>query len=144
VAAIKVDGFLLLDMQVADDLSGSPKQEAKVRVAVERRLKVARWLGHPLGNQLDLFEKASPTATIDRAYDDGKRVGMEGGKADVPDHFVEAELLQAWTKGWHDGQAVKIRTGIKQADKEWDAAAPTGGSGWSQNLPPAAQQDSDL
>jgi len=44
-AALKSDGFLVLDMKIADDLSGSPKQEQKVRVAVERRLKAAGMVG---------------------------------------------------------------------------------------------------
>jgi ribosome modulation factor len=131
--ALKADGFFVVDMQIADDLAGS--QEAKVRTAVERRLKVARWIGHPLGAQMDLFEKTSPTATADRAYDDGKRVGMEGGKPDVPTHF--AAVHQEWLDGWYEGQEAKARAGIKPLDEGWDKAA-------SSHLPAAAQEEGGL
>jgi len=147
-AALKSDGFLVLDMKIADDLSGSPKQEQKVRVAVERRLKVARWIGHPLGAQMDLFEKPTPVATVDRAFDEGKAAGMVGDKADPPTHFSAGELAQAWMAGWHEGQKLLVRHKIKKQDQAWEDSAPPPqqeNSGWGpSNLPPAAQSDIDL
>ncbi len=163
-AALKADGFFVVDIQIADDLTGSPKQEQKVRTAVHRRLKVARWLGHPMGNQLDLFEGPQhPTVSIDRAYDHGVTVGVEGGKAEPPEHFAAGDLAQSWMMGWHAGQAAKVRGGIallddageesreaseaETADRE-EAGDPDGdrpSAGWgASKIPSAAQEDSGL
>src|ERR1700688_38055 len=59
-AALKADGFKVKQMQLADELA-TVKGEKKVTAEVEDRLKVALWIGHPMGAQLDMFNQPDRT-----------------------------------------------------------------------------------
>jgi hypothetical protein len=74
--------------------------------------KYARALDLPIGSQLDFFDgpgaglRGSPEALIDRAYQAGRRLGIEGRNPDSDAYPPMTEEGQAHMKGWHDGQAV--------------------------------------
>jgi hypothetical protein len=111
-AALKADGYKVLHMQVADDLAGSPKAEAKVHTAVQDRLQVARWIGHPMGAQLDLFGQPDRTPATDKAYDEGKQAFMEDKRA-TPPYAPGVPQYTQWLAGWHAAQDARVRGGLK-------------------------------
>lgn len=123
-AALKADGYKVIQMQIADDLAGSPKQEAKVHVAVQDRLQVAKWIGHPLGAQLDLFAQPDRTPAVDRAYDLGKQAFMENQPAKPP-YDSSTPQYAKWLEGHSDAQSAALKKGIKPLETE-DPATPPG------------------
>jgi hypothetical protein len=101
-AALKSDGFTIKMMKIADQLA-DVKGEAVVKSEVEDRLKVARWLGHPLGAQLDLFEQPDRRPATEVAFENGKTAGMEG-RVRKPPHSPEVPQYEEWMRGWYEGQ----------------------------------------
>jgi hypothetical protein len=135
-AALKADGYKVIQMQIADDLAGSPKQEAKVHAAVHDRLQVARWVGHPMGQQLDLFAQPDRTPATDKAYDEGKQAFMEGKRA-TPPYTPGVPQYTQWLEGYHDAQDARVRGGLKPLEDEEQEAGDEGTdeSGWGDSDP---------
>jgi hypothetical protein len=144
-AALKADGFKVLQFQIADNLSGSPKQEQKVRAAVEDRLKVARWIGHPMGAQLDLFAQPDRTPSVDVAFDAGKMASMNNEPAKPP-YDPNSEQFRQYMAGYHEHQG-KLAKGFKPLDANANGAAETHGEAEDKpaagfgpsRLPPAVE-----
>lgn len=140
-AALKADGYKVIHMQIADDLAGSPKQEAKVHSAIHDRLQVAQWVGHPMGAQLDLFAQPDRTPAVDRARDQGRQASMEN-KPCKPPYDSSTPQYQSYMEGYQEDQA-RIASGIQplksaQDDDDdgfGDAAAEA--SGWGASRDPA-------
>jgi hypothetical protein len=150
-AALKADGFLVKEFEVADDLA-TVKGEAKVTGDVTLRLRVARWIGHPMGAQLDLFAQPNkPTlSVVDQARDDGKRAAMEH-ETPKPPHAPETEAYKAWMEAYHEEQGRQVRALIKPpdgangaaaADEKFDNGEPSGLG--ESRLPAAAQGETEL
>lgn len=70
------------------------------------RERIAAFMGLPLGGQSDMFDR---TPLVDRAFDEGKRSGMEG-EACSPPYEPGGEAGQSWMRGWHAGQAALAST----------------------------------
>lgn len=141
-AALKADGFTVKQFQIADALTGSPKQVAKVQAEVRDRLQVAMWMNHPMGRQLDLFDNpqefAPPPPSEEAAFEDGKQAAMEGKTGTPPSQFSAGDLAQSWIAGYHVGQEERVKAGIKpldeKSDEPWaggDQGAPAAGWGKS-------------
>jgi len=109
-AAIRSDGFTIKQMKIADQLADL-KGEAKVKSEVEDRLQVARWIGHPLGAQLDLFAEPDRVPAEDVAYDEGKMTSMQGHTA-KPRYSPETPQYRAFMAGYHDHQR-ELAGGLK-------------------------------
>jgi hypothetical protein len=125
-AALKKDGFTVKEMEIADAL-GDLKGEARIQDDVKTRLQVARWLGHPLGAQLDLFAdiKAAPQST---PYDLGKTASIENRPAKPQDHGFapDSEQYNQYMAGHADHQR-EIVGGMKapaDADQSTMAQKP--------------------
>jgi hypothetical protein len=119
-AALKADGFTVKQFVIADQLTGTPKQEAKVRCEVKDLLLVARWVNHPMGAQLDLFEQPLTLQTgVGSPYEQGKQAAMDN-QAPRPPEGIES---QVWLAGFHDEQARQVRAGIKPVENGHDAPA---------------------
>ena len=100
--ALKGDGFTIKMMKIADQLT-DVKGETKVKSEIEERLKVARWMGHPLGAQLDLFDQPDRTPAVERAYDEGKMASMQDHPA-RPSYAPETPQYAQYMAGYHDHQ----------------------------------------
>lgn len=74
--------------------------EKKAKGQIERSLRLARWLGMPVGSSVDLFDSPVDTATAE-----GLTAGMAGEECKPPIH-LSAESAQRWMESWHAGQAV--------------------------------------
>ena len=113
-AALKADGHKVIQMQIAQSLSGSAKKEAKVYGEVEDRLKVARYIGHKLGAQYDLFAQPDRTPGDERWYDEGKQASMEN-QPKSPPHAPGTVAYTKWMEGYADHQS-KIMAGFKPTE----------------------------
>ena len=133
-SALKADGYKMLHMQIADDLSGLPKQEAKVHAAVNDRLQVARWVGHPMGAQLDLFAQPDRTPATDRSYDEGKQAFMENARA-TPPYAPGIPQYTRWLMGYHDAQDSRVRGGFRPLEDEEQEDGDDDASGWGDSDP---------
>jgi hypothetical protein len=113
IADLKSDGFTRKQMEIADSL-GDVAGEKKIKAEVRERLQVAQWLGHAMGNQLDLFDEPDRTPIVDRAYQDGKRASMQN-KPRKPPHAPETEASTAWFAGYDNHQR-ELVGGLKAPD----------------------------
>jgi hypothetical protein len=96
---------------------GSPEGEKALQAEIERKLRIARYVNAAVGHQFTFSEDMRPAT--DRAYEEGKRVGLAGGQCISPhDHSVPQH--DSWMTGFHDGQAI---LGSAFAKKPVDVAA---------------------
>jgi hypothetical protein len=123
-AALKKDGFTVKQMEIADQL-GDLKGEAKIQGEVKDRLQVARWIGHPLGAQLDLFAdmKAAPQVS---PYDLGKTASVENRPAKPQDHGFapDTDQHERYMAGYGDHQR-ELSGGLKAPTVDPKADPPT-------------------
>ena len=133
-AALKADGYKVIQMQIADDLAGSAKAEAKVHAAVLDRLQVADWTGHPMGKQLDLFTQPDRTPAVDIAATKGKQDYMEG-KSAKPPYDPSTPQYASYMEAYGAAQTAALRKGIKPLDEE--PSAP----GWGASRDPGRPLD---
>lgn len=136
-AALKADGYKVIQMQIADDLAGSAKTEAKVHAAVHDRLQVAQWVGHPMGAQLDLFTQPDRTPAVDRAAALGKQDQMEG-KSAKPPYDPSTPQYASYMEAFGAAQTAALKKGIKPLAEPEDPAAP---AGWGKSRDPGRPLD---
>lgn len=84
--------------------------EAKLKAEVERRIKVARWMGLPVGVTGNLFDAVDRTPAVDRATAKGKRDGLAGEPC-RPNHDPSTPQYTGYMTGYQEGQ--KIMFAIK-------------------------------
>jgi hypothetical protein len=132
VDAMKADGHTKKEMEFADMLAGDCKQEIKAVADVEMKLRVGSYMGHSIGNQLDLF--AQSVAAAPNPYDEGKQCHMEGGRASPPKHYAPGSpQYTRWLEGFHDEQERRVKAGIK----------PLGGDGTLEDEPAGEEAADD-
>ena len=107
---IKSDGFAVEQIKVAIALD-TPEGEAEERAKIQRALQAAKWVGAPLGSQLDMFNEPDRTPLTDRAYDQGRKASIEDKPA-RPHYAPETEAYAAYLSGYHDHQR-EIAGGFK-------------------------------
>ena len=107
------DGFAAVEVDYALLLARST--DAEVLDRRKREADVARWLGHAVGHQADMFgDGVDCTPGVDAAFENGKNAGIKGDTCKVPDRWSEAsEQGQRWMEGWHEGQKLLMSDGIK-------------------------------
>lgn len=115
VAEAREAGFTKQMMEIADKLA-TTHGEAKITGEVSDRLHVARLMGHAMGAQYDLFEKAAKEgpATVDRSYDEGRQASASN-QAAKPPYSPETPEYESYMQGFHDHQG-EIAKGFKQPD----------------------------
>jgi ribosome modulation factor len=82
-----------------------PGGNASVQAAIERQLKLARWVNSPVGSQFEFFEDRTPAE--DRAFEEGKTAGLMGLPRKSPYH-PSLPQHQRWIDGWHAGNEVLL------------------------------------
>ena len=98
------------DIKVAIALDDENGDEA-LRDEISAKLRVARWVGSSVGTQFEMFGN-DDTPAAERAYAEGKRVGMKGEPAKPP-HHPSTEQYREWMRGHGDGNAV-LAQGFKR------------------------------
>lgn len=116
-AELKAAGFTVKEIEFGARLS-TPEGERKARDELQRMIRVARYENSTIGTQFT-FDLDSPdrTPSVDRSFDEGRKVAMEGKPAKPP-HAPDTEQYRAWMDGHAEGTSAKLRAGIKplQAD----------------------------
>lgn len=88
--------------------------DKKVKAQIERHMRLAQWMGVPIGFQVDMFADRRPIE--DKWADEGKTAGMSGDNCQPP-HSLPPSGQQVWIEAWHGGQAILASAfGKKKAD----------------------------
>jgi hypothetical protein len=91
-------GYTKADIKWA--LSLDEKDSGEVIEEMQRRIKLAKMLGHGLGRQIELFPDRTPV--VDKAYEQGLAAGkLRKSNSNPYDH--SSEQGQAWQRGMNDG-----------------------------------------
>lgn len=94
-------GFDKSDIAWAKELE--KKDAPKVIATMQRRIRIAKMLGHSVGRQFEMFEKDRAPAT-ERAYDEGLAAGKMRKDAVNP-YGADSKQGQEWQRGFNDGTA---------------------------------------
>lgn len=92
-------GFTKDDVKWAKDLE--KKNVGEVIATMQRRLAIARLMGHQVGRQIDLFDK-DRTPLEDAAYFEGLGAGRLR-KQNANPYGMETAPGQNWQRGFNDG-----------------------------------------
>lgn len=143
-AALKADGFKLAQFKIADQLT-TVKGEAKVVGEVSDRLKVARWIGHAMGAQMDLFERKNEAdvPVRVRAYEQGRQASIENRAAKPQDHNYAPATpgYEGYMNGFHDHQEEISAAGFKAKSESTPASTPTPAPSNQNDLPTAPKEE---
>jgi hypothetical protein len=94
-------GFTKADFKWAMELED--KDASEIIATMERRLRIARMLGHRVARQFDMFEK-DRTPAEDAAYEQGLAAGKLRKANSNP--YDQASIQgQRWQSGFNDGTA---------------------------------------
>lgn len=90
---------------VRDWLKLSEEEWAATKATI---LRYCGFLNLPIGTELSLAlggsEQEEPTDFVDKAYREGKQVGLAGGNMKDCPHTAATASGQAWLRGYGDGQ----------------------------------------
>jgi hypothetical protein len=90
----------------------TPEGEARIRERIETALRILRWNAKALGTQSNFLEDDDRTPAVDRAEEEGKRDGLAGDPCKT-DYAPDTEQYRRYMTGYHAGQAVMVKAGIK-------------------------------
>lgn len=114
--AAKADGFTKKDLEYALRLRADDSNGEELLEERRREVRIAKWLQHPVGTQIDLFDEDRTTA-VERAKELGKNAGMEG-KSCIAPYDGSTDQAQAWIEGWHEGQKAIFDIKKKKSDED--------------------------
>lgn len=117
-AELGADGVDLVKDMIALESDGG---EAKIRAAMERQLRAARYMAVPLGSQFEMFEDRMPAE--DRAHAEGKRDAMTDQPLRNP-YDPSVPQHNSYAEGWHAGQTAKVEAQRKRDADVFDGAGP--------------------
>lgn len=145
---LKANGYDNVEVNFAIKLRRSEDHEAD-QTEWRKMIRAALFMAHPIGTQPDLFYQAGDgvdrTPSVDKAYEEGKMVGMEGKQRCEPPSHYGNEQQQKWIEGWHAGQALLMRGGLSSLSpiiKKADEPAPDEG-GDDDFMPPTPDHAKD-
>ncbi len=98
---LKQFGFTKSDVKWAFELE--EKDAPEVMATMQRRLRIARFLGHGVARQMELLE-TDRTPLVERAYEQGLNVGKLRKEMACP-FDIGSEAGQAFMRGVTDGTA---------------------------------------
>lgn len=123
---LKPLGFTKADVKWAFELD--EKDSGEIIATMQRRIRIAKMLGHGLARQLDLLDQ-DRTPLEERAYEEGLAAGKLRKDASNP-YGADSQAGQAWQKGFNDGTAFINKDlsdamedpAFPEADEEGEAA----------------------
>src|SRR5207245_2956036 len=119
---IKAEGTKLSDIKTAVSLEAQDG-EAELKADIEAQLRVARWMGAPVGTQFSFLDEGMPAGGM--AYDEGKRAGLRADDRSSVPHPAGTPQYDRWFDGYDAGQAVnlsKIQQSREDDARAFDAA----------------------
>lgn len=106
----RAGGFTKGDIKWAIELE--EKDAAEVIATMERRVRIAKMLGHGIARQIEMFSE-DRTPIEDRAYDEGLAAGKMRKDGANP-YGIDSAAGQAWQRGMNDGTAFANRDLLAQ------------------------------
>lgn len=101
-------GITLEDLDEAN--KEAEEEPETVRARWERKAQYARWMGLPIGTQVNFFDALTASQTEANlstvAYNDGYKHGITGVTADTQKWLPETPEGMRYAEGWADGQRV--------------------------------------
>jgi hypothetical protein len=95
----------------------TPEGEAAMKAEMERKARVLKWMGVPIGSQGALFADTDRTPITERAFNEGKRQGLAGEPIDNPHHHT-TEAHRSHLQGFAAGQETLATKGFSKLDPE--------------------------
>jgi hypothetical protein len=132
----KKEGITKKEIQLAIAYE-SEEGEQKVAADIERMVRIARWVGTDLGEQMEMFGGKA----ADPIFDDGKHAALRGEKCKAPAHHGQ-KAAQRWNDGWHAGNTAR-NAAIQEGMGDLGTAAKAvvenaaAAAGMHQDAPPA-------
>lgn len=103
---LKPLGFTKGDVKWAFELE--EKDSGEIIAMMQRRIRIAKMLGHGLARQIELFDE-DRTPLEDRAYEEGLAAGKLRKDAHNP-YGMDSPAGQRWQVGMNDGTAFANKT----------------------------------
>lgn len=100
-----------VNLAMMDEALAERNREDGTTISNLRELKrYYGYLGLPIGKQFDLFDQpaADASSVEERAYEEGKELGIKGLNPDDQKWLPTTPEGQAHQRGWADGQAVLL------------------------------------
>lgn len=98
----RAGGWTKDDIKWAKQLKA--KNASEVLATMQRRIRIAKLLGHDVGRQIEMSE-IDRTPIEDRAYQEGFAVGAQRGEMSENNFGQETAAGQKWIEGFHEGTA---------------------------------------
>lgn len=92
----------------------SDEDGSKFKEKMERRLKIARLVNHPIGTQFNLFQEPDRRPGEEKAEADGYEAGLRAASR-VPPGDPVGPIAQAWLSGYERGQDVLKEAFIRRS-----------------------------
>jgi hypothetical protein len=83
----------------------------RARASLDRHMRLAKWMGMPIGFQVDMFADRSPIE--DKWAAQGKTAGMAGENCSPPASLPPSGH-QVWIEHWHVGQGILMSAFAKK------------------------------
>lgn len=132
---LKNIGFTKADVKWAMELE--EKDSGEVIATMQRRIRIAKMLGHGLARQIELFE-TDRTPIEERAYDEGLAAGKLR-KENINPYGADSMAGQEWQRGFNDGNAFAN----KDLSHVMDGASDEGGDELIAGHDPFADADAE-
>lgn len=100
----------------------TPEGEAAFKALAGRMIRVARWANMDVGFQGSLFPTVDRRDAEKKAFNEGKKAGLEG-KSKQPPHHTGVPQFEAWMRGWEAGQEV-VGQGFKPLAADDESSQP--------------------
>jgi hypothetical protein len=124
------------DFDVAFDLS-TPEKEAKTKAKILRHKMIASYLGI----ELELVGGVDRRPASAQAYEEGKTAAMRGDRV-APDYHPSTEQYRKYMEGYHVGQELYVKNGIKQTNDAQETAKKPAAPESKQDAPKPQSEDS--
>lgn len=103
-------GFTKADFDTAIAVE-TAEAEARERAAIARKMKIAKYMGSDIGDQLDMFLEPNRTPASDRSYQEGESDAMQNKPA-RPLYDPSTEQARRYLEGYHSVSEKRIMDGI--------------------------------
>ena len=94
----------------------TPEGEEAMKLEMERKARVLRWMQVPIGTNGELFGEPDSRPITERAYNEGRRAGLAGEPHKNPHHQTNA-AHDSYNDGFVQGQEALASRGFKPLPK---------------------------
>lgn len=111
----------------------TPEGEARMKAQIERQMRVMQWMNVPIGTHGELFADTDRTPITERAFNEGKRMGLAGESCNNP-HHVTTAAHKSFNDGWAAGQETKATKGFSKLEDDDKPSGSVPKDKWAKDL----------